>query len=96
MTTGPAVMRLHEKSLLQLQLNYIPFFLACYCYIFPLTLFRLGFFGRPWTGVWGGGVKRSPPHFLKTIEDINMKLAPIIKRREINLLPLSYLSCDVT
>ena len=27
-----------------------------------LTLFRLGFFGRPWTGVGGGGgVKRPPP-----------------------------------
>ena len=40
----------------------------------------------------------SPPllHFLKTIKDINMKLKPLIKRREINLLLLSYLSCDVT
>ena len=40
----------------------------------------------------------SPPplHFLKTIEDINMKLTPLIKQREINLLLLSYLCCDVT
>ena len=37
-----------------------------------------------------------PLHFLKTIEDIDMKPTPLIKRREINLLLLSYLSCDVT
>ena len=52
-----------------------------------LTLFRLGFFAP------------SPPpplRFLKTIEDIDLKLTPLIKRREINLLLLSYLSCDVT
>ena len=28
--------------------------------------------------------------------DIDMKLTPLIKGREINLLLLSYLSCDVT
>ena len=47
-----------------------------------------------------GGVNPPPPppsilHFLKTTEEINMKLAPLNKRREINLLLLSYLSCDV-
>ena len=47
---------------------------------------------------WGGGWGRQTPslHFLKTIEDIDMKLSPLIKCREINLLLLSYLSCDVT
>ena len=59
----------------------------------PLTLFRLGFFGSPWTG---GCVKRPPLRFLKTIKDIDMKLTLLIKRREMNLLLLSYLSCDVT
>ena len=59
-----------------------------------LTLFRLGFFGRPWTG--GKGASNAPLHFLKTMEDINMKLSPIIKRRKIDLLLLSYLSCDFT
>ena len=60
-----------------------------------LTLFRLGFFGVPWTG--GGGVKRLPLlHFLKTIDGIDMKLIALIKRREINLLLLLNLSCDVT
>ena len=57
----------------------------------PLTLFRLGFFGRPWTG-WGD----APLRFLKTIKNIDMKLTPLIKRHEIHLLLLSYLSCDVT
>ena len=48
-------------------------------------------------GGWGGeGVKRHPPPFLKTIEDIDMKLTPLIKHREINLLLLSYLIYDVT
>ena len=37
-----------------------------------------------------------PLHFLKTIEGIDMELIPLIKHREINLLLLSYLSCDVT
>ena len=55
-----------------------------------LTLFRLGFFGRPWTE------EKPPLRFLKTIKDIDMKLTPLIKCREINLLLLSYLSCDVT
>ena len=59
-----------------------------------LTLFRLGFFGRPWTGGGGGGGVRF--RFLKTIKDIDMKVTPLIKRREINPLLLSYLSCDVT
>ena len=45
-------------------------------------------------GLGGGGA--SPLHFLKSIKDIDMKLTPLIKRREINLLLLSYLSCDVT
>ena len=54
-----------------------------------LTLFRLGFFGRPWTGGWR---QTLPPfRFLKTIKDIDMKLTPLIKRGEINLLLLSYL-----
>ena len=56
-----------------------------------LTLFRLGFFfGVPGLG-GGGGI-----HFSKTIEDINMKLTPLINRREIILLLLSFFSCDVT
>ena len=59
-----------------------------------LTLFRLGFFGRPWTG--GGGRQMPPLRFFKTIKDIDMKLTPLIKCREVNLLLLSYLSCDVT
>ena len=42
------------------------------------------FLARPWTG---GGC-------LKTIKDIDMKLTPLIKRREINLLLLSYFSCE--
>ena len=56
-----------------------------------LTLFRLGFFGVPWTAP-------SPPplHFLKTIERIDVKLISLIMRREINVLPLSHVSCDVT
>ena len=37
-----------------------------------------------------------PLHFLKSIKDIDMKLTPLIKRREIKLLLLSYLSYDVT
>ena len=67
-----------------------------------LTLFRLGFFGRPWT--WGGrgeggGVEAFDTpllRFLKIIKAIDMKLTPPIKRRERNLLLLSYLSCDFT
>ena len=46
----------------------------------------------------GGGGGRQTPHplrFLKTIKDIDMKLTPLIKRRETNLLLVSYLSCDV-
>ena len=34
--------------------------------------------------------------FLETIKDIDMKVTPLIKRHEINLLLLSYLSCGVT
>ena len=66
-----------------------------YRFVLKLTVtpFRLGFFGIPWTG---GGVKHTPPHFLKTIKGIDMKLVPLIKHRYINLFPLSYLSCDVT
>ena len=37
-----------------------------------------------------------PLRFLKTIKDMDMKLTPLITPREINLLLLSYLSCDVT
>ena len=37
-----------------------------------LTLFRLGFFGRPWTG-GGGGAWNVPLRFLKSIKDIDMK-----------------------
>ena len=37
-----------------------------------------------WGGGGGGGGR-----FLKTIKDIDMKLTPLIKRREINLLLLS-------
>ena len=47
-----------------------------------------------WGG--GGGASNAPLRFLKTIKDIDMKVTPLIKRREINLLLLSYLSCDVT
>ena len=61
-----------------------------------LTLFRLGFFGRPWTGGGEGQGQTPPLHFLKSIKDIDMKLTPLIKRREINPLLLSYLSCEVT
>ena len=32
----------------------------------------------------------------KTTKDVNMKLTPLIKRCELNLLLLSYLSCDLT
>ena len=47
-------------------------------------------------GLRGGDVNRPPPlHFLKAMEEIDMKLTPLIKRREINLLLLSYLSCAV-
>ena len=49
---------------------------------------------------WRGHQTPPPPlRFLKTIKDINMKLTPLIKRREINLLLLSYhyhTSHDVT
>ena len=47
---------------------------------------------------WGGGAFDAPPplSFLNTIKDLDMKLTPLIKRREINLLLLTYLSCDVT
>ena len=51
--------------------------------------------GRFWPSLdWGrgGGVKHPHPHFLKTAKDIDMKLTPLIKHREIN----PYLSCDVT
>ena len=41
--------------------------------------------------IGGEGVKR-PLHFLKTIEDIDMKLTPLIMRRAINLLLLSYVT----
>ena len=58
-----------------------------------LTLFILGFLWRPWTG---GGASNAPLHFSKTVEDIDMKLTPLIKRREIILVLLSFLSCDVT
>ena len=45
----------------------------------------------------GGGASNAPPlRFLKTIKDRDMKLTPLIKRREINLLLLKYFSCDVT
>ena len=44
--------------------------------VYLLTLFRLGFFGRPL-------------RFLKTMKDIDMKLTPLTKRRDINLLLLA-------
>ena len=48
-------------------------------------------------GLGGGASNASPPlRFLKTIKYIDMKLTPLIKRRKINLLLLSYFSCDVT
>ena len=47
------------------------------------------YFGCPRIGVGGGGG-------VGGVKDIDMKLTPLIKRREINLLLLSYLSCDVT
>ena len=54
---------------------------------------QTGIFGHPWTR--GGGAQTPHPlRFLKTIKDIYMKLTPLIKRRETNLLLLSYLSCD--
>ena len=37
-----------------------------------------------------------PLHFLKTIEDIDINLIPLIERHELNLLLLSYLNYDVT
>ena len=45
-----------------------------------------------------GGVNHPPPplHFFKSLEDIDMKLTPLIKRLELNLLLLSYLRSDVT
>ena len=49
-----------------------------------------------WHSLDWGVVSNAPPPFLKTIEGRDMKLIPLIKRREINLLLLSYLSCDVT
>ena len=44
---------------------------------------QTGLFWCPWT-------------FSKTIEEIDMKLTPLIKRREIILLLLSFLGCDIT
>ena len=45
---------------------------------------------------WGRQTPRpSPLRFLKTVKDIDMKLTPLIKRHEINLLLLSHLSCAV-
>ena len=35
-------------------------------------------------------------HFLKTIEGLDVKLIPLIKRRKINLLLLLYVCRDVT
>ena len=35
-------------------------------------------------------------NFFKTMEDIDMKLTPLIKHPEMNLLLLSYLSYNVT
>ena len=64
-----------------------------------LTLFGPGFF---WSVVpldrrgEGGEASNVRLHFLKTIKDVDMKLTSLIRRREINLLLLSYLSCDVT
>ena len=50
-----------------------------------LTLFRLGFFGRPWTERGGGAFDAPlPPPFLKNCKKIDMKLTPLIKRRAIN------------
>ena len=47
-------------------------------------------------GGGGGMASNAPaPPFLKTIEDIDMKLIPLIKHRKINLLLLLFLSCDV-
>ena len=72
-------------------MDYIRFCMGESKYV-GLTLFRLGFFGRPWTGRGpGGGMSNAPLplRFLKTIKDIDMKLTPLIKRREINLLLLS-------
>ena len=57
---------------------------------------QTGLFWRPWTGGRGSNAPPPPLHFSKTIEDIEMKLTPLIKRREIILLLLSFLSCDVT
>ena len=58
------------------------------------------FLAVPGLGGGGGGAFDAPRfHYLKTIEDINMRLAALIKRREINLLLLLYsavTSHDVT
>ena len=70
------------------------------CSCIPLHLFRLpysdwAFLASP--GLGGGGWRQTPPlRVLFTIKDIDMKLTPLIKRRQINQLLLSYLSCDVT
>ena len=55
---------------------------------------QTGLSGIPWTG---GVASNAAIRFLKTIEGIELvKLTPQIKRRELNLLLLSYLSCGVT
>ena len=45
-------------------------------------------------GGGGGGGANAPLHFLKTIEDMDMKRTPLIKRCKINLLLQSYLDKD--
>ena len=63
-----------------------------------LTYFNPIQIGLFWLSLdWdGGGASNASLYFLKTIKYIDMKLTPLIKHRKINLLQLSYLSCDVT
>ena len=49
-----------------------------------------------WPSLDWGVVSNAPLRFLKTIKDIDMKLTPLIKCRQINPLLLSNISCDVT
>ena len=56
--------------------------MICQC----LNLIQTGLFW-PSLDLGGGGASNDPPplRFLKTVKDVDMKLTPLIKRREINL-----------
>ena len=45
-------------------------------------------------GGGGGGRQTHPLYFLKTIEDIDMKLTPLIKRRQESITRSVYLTHD--